>query len=421
MRLLHIHSGNLYGGVEVVLHTLARCRSLCPAMQPEFALCFDGRVAAELRAAGAPVHILGKVRARNPHQVIQVRRRLSDLLRFGAFDAAVCHMLWPLAIFGPAVRRAGLPLVFWMHDAMQRFDWLQFWAGFASPDLVLCNSRFTAATRDHYFKKRPCLVVRYPIASRPRPQAADRDALRVGFDTPHDAVVIVQASRMEAWKGHRVLLEGLAALKEIPRWVCWIAGGPQRSHEIAYERALRTKAAELGISKRVRFLGQRSDVTRLFAAADIYCQPNLGAEPFGIVFVEAMQAGLPAVATAAGGPLEILDDSCGRLVPPDSPCALAETLETLIADDGQRHGLGRGGRRRAAQLCDPRRQLQRLHTIVQELIATVHARRAGACESEAFGPPTSVQDGAGRQGTNHLSAFSSDASPLSAAGFRPDR
>jgi glycosyltransferase involved in cell wall biosynthesis len=392
MRLLHIHSGNLYGGVEVLLHTLARCRSMCPEMQPEFVLCFDGRVAAELRAAGAAVHIVGKVRARNPHQIIQVRRRLAEILRFGAFDAAVCHMLWPLAIFGPAVRRAGLPLVFWMHDAMQRFDWLQFWAGFASPDLVLCNSRFTATTRDHYFGKKPCVVVRYPIASPPRPQPADRDALRVRFDTPLDAVVIVQASRMEPWKGHRVLLQGLAALKEIPRWVCWIAGGPQRSHEIAYERALRTKATELGIGKRVRFLGQRSDITRLFAAADIYCQPNLGAEPFGIVFVEAMQAGLPVIATAAGGPPEIVDGSCGRLVPPDNPRALAATLETLIADDGQRHGLGRGGRRRAAQLCDPRRQLQRLRTIVQELTPTVRVPRCGAGDSEAFAPPSSVQD-----------------------------
>ena len=66
----------------------------------------------------------------------------------------------------------------------------------------------------------------------------------------------------------------------------------------------------------MRWLGQRRDVPELLAAADIYCQPNVGAEPFGIVFVEALYTGLPVVTTALGGALEIIDASCGVLVPP---------------------------------------------------------------------------------------------------------
>jgi len=56
--------------------------------------------------------------------------------------------------------------------------------------------------------------------------------------------------------------------------------------------------------RRVRFVGERLDVARILAAADIFCQPNIEAEPFGIVFIEALYAGLPVVASASGGALE---------------------------------------------------------------------------------------------------------------------
>ena len=49
MRVLHVSSGNIFGGIESMLVTLAQHRSLCPALEPHFALCFDGRVARERR------------------------------------------------------------------------------------------------------------------------------------------------------------------------------------------------------------------------------------------------------------------------------------------------------------------------------------------------------------------------------------
>src|ERR1700741_4890740 len=43
LRVLHVTSGNLFGGIETVLVTLARLRHLCPSMIPSFAVCFPGR------------------------------------------------------------------------------------------------------------------------------------------------------------------------------------------------------------------------------------------------------------------------------------------------------------------------------------------------------------------------------------------
>src|SRR5215469_13355547 len=103
MRILHVHSGNLYGGVETLLSTLARCRALYPAMHPEFALCFDAGIAAELRQAGAVVHIMGGIRTRYPVQILRARHRLIRIASACAFDAIVCHMAFSLAMFGEAV------------------------------------------------------------------------------------------------------------------------------------------------------------------------------------------------------------------------------------------------------------------------------------------------------------------------------
>ncbi len=132
-----------------------------------------------------------------------------------------------------------------------------------------------------------------------------------------------------------------------------MVGGAQRPSEREYVNALNKKAEALGIGGRVRFLGHRADVPSLLAAADIFSQPNLGAEPFGIVFIEALAAGLPLVTTAMGGAQEIVDASCGLVVPPRNPELLAAALQSLIESPGLRARLGQGGPERALELCDP--------------------------------------------------------------------
>ena len=183
--------------------------------------------------------------------------------------------------------------------------------------------------------------------------------IRGSLHTKDDHVVIVQASRMEAWKGHAVLLEALAQLADRRQWVCWIVGGPQRAAESTYADSLRELARRLGIADRVRLVGASTDVPRLLAAADIYCQANIGAEPFGVVFIEALAAGLPVVASAIGGPTDIITDACGRLVPPGDATALSATLRTLVDDGSLRRLLGRAAPRRAQQLYDPPTQIRR--------------------------------------------------------------
>jgi glycosyltransferase involved in cell wall biosynthesis len=363
MRVLHIYSGNLYGGIETMLVTLARCKDLCPEMEPHFALCFEGRLSKEMTAVSVPTHLLGQVRVSRPASVLRARRALADLLRKNSYDVAVCHSTWAQSIFGPVVRAAHLPLVFWLHDAVTGRHWLERWARRAKPDLTITNSSFTASTLTNLYPGTQAEVLCYPVAFvEPVADKSARLRTRAQLDTPADAKVIIQVSRMEAWKGHTLHLEALAGLRDLPGWICWLVGGAQRPQEVLYCEELKSIAAQLGISDRIRFVGESSDVPGLLDAADIFCQPNIAPEPFGIVFIEALYARLPVVATALGGAREIINDLCGLLVEPADAHALALALRELITNHAFRTALGAYGPTRARQLCDPAAQISALHS-----------------------------------------------------------
>jgi len=365
IRVLHSYSGNLYGGVETLLATLARNRELCPAMESHFALCFGGRLSKELTASRAPLHMIDEVRVRWPLTVRRARRRFGELLRRGDFDLVACHSPWAQAIFGPVVRSAGLPLVFWLHDAIDGSHWLERWAGLTPPDLALCCSGYTASKLVNIYPRMAAKLVHHPVApAKSERSTADRAAVRAELNTPPDATVIVQVGRMEPLKGHSLHLEALAKLSNLPEWILWQVGGPQRAHELRYQKDLQEWARRLGIASRVRFAGERSDVPELLAAADIYCQPNARPEGFGITLIEALMAGLPVVAGAFGGAKEIVDESCGVLVAPGDAHALAASLRPLIQDRALRSNLGARGPARARKLCDPATQMLQLNEVL---------------------------------------------------------
>jgi glycosyltransferase involved in cell wall biosynthesis len=366
-QVLHICAGNLFGGIESFLVTLARERAHWPETGISCALCFEGRLANELRAAGTTVHLLGPARVSRPWTVWRVRRRLAELLRGGRWDLVATHGCWPHALAGPVVRRAGLPLVFWAHGLQTGRHWLERWARWTPPDFVLANSQATRqAVATYLFPQTTGTVAYLPVAP-PGPGLAARWRIRTALATPQQAVVIVLASRLEPGKGHQVLLDALGRLSADPRWCCWLVGGVQRPDEEVYLAGLRTRAAALGIARRVQFLGQRGDVRDLLAAADIHCQPNTAPESFGLVFVEALYAGLPVVTSGLGGAQEIVDATCGVLLPAGDVAALAAQLARLIDDGELRKRLGAAGPARAAALCDPARQLRRIGAVLREV------------------------------------------------------
>jgi glycosyltransferase involved in cell wall biosynthesis len=365
MRVLHVSSGNLYGGIEVVLSTLARCRDLAPSLDQRFALCYEGRIAGELREAGAPPEILGPARFGRPWTILRARRALRRAIATLRPDAVICHACWPHALFAPVARRSGVPLVSWQHDMIIDNHWINRLASRTAPDLALVNSHATARTTARLFPGVRSEVIYYPVAPATidDPAGVRRD-LRRELGTPEGAVVIAMTCRLEPYKGHALLIDALGRLRDVPGWAAWVAGGVQRPEDRAYLDGLTRRAEAAGVAGRVEFIGQRSDVPRVLASADVHCQPNARGEPFGIAFVEALYAGLPVVTTRMGGAEEIVTEECGILVPPADPGALAGALRALIGDPSRRASLSRGGPSRARSLCDPGAVLGRLSTLL---------------------------------------------------------
>jgi glycosyltransferase involved in cell wall biosynthesis len=356
MRILHVHSGNRYGGVESALRVMARPHG---SVESVFALSFEGRLSEEIRAAGAEVSILGDVRASRPFSVLRARARLLALFRQEHFDATLAHSAWALSLLANCSQP---PLVFYQHDIMTGRQWTERLAGHVHPDLIVANSAFTAQTTSKVFPgARPVVV--YPPTDLPvRILSQDeRASLRARHSVPHGTVVILIAARFEKWKGHALLLESLALLRESPQWRVWIAGEPQNAREHSVRDTL--KPAD----DRVQFLGHVSDVAAIMQAADIYCQPNTGPEPFGLSFVEALACGLPVVATSLGGAREILEPAWGLLEWPKA-AEIAAMLQRLLDDPDLRRRLGELGPARALDLCNPETQISALGHSIEPLL-----------------------------------------------------
>lgn len=361
MRILHVHSGNLYGGVETVL----RCFALAHGNEEhEFAFSFEGRIAQELRSLGSQVYALGEIHARDPFSILGARHALAAICRGGRFDATVVHSSWALGLLGRAAIR---PLVFYQHDVLSGSHWTERFARRAAPNLIIANSAYTARSTARAFAGQGAVVV-YPPADIDGQclPIEQRHTVRTRWGASDAQVVVLIAARFEPWKGHQLLLDALAQIRANPRWTLWIAGQAQRPHEQRLREELLKFVDNAGITERVRLLGHVEDVGGLMQAADIYCQPNTEPEPFGLTFIEALHARIPVVTTRLGGAEEILTPETGYLLPPRAE-AVAGTLEALIDNAELRRCIGELGRVRALEVCDPRKQVARFVRSIETL------------------------------------------------------
>ena len=368
LSVLHVHSGNLFGGIERAILTCVWNLHLAPSIRFEFALCFSGNFSEGLAAARQKIHKLPEVRTRNPLSIVAARRNLARLLKQKQYDVVLCHSPWSHAIFAPVIRRAGIPELFWAHARFAGKHWLERWSRKSKPRFVISNSEYSDQSVPQIFPEIPHQVLRCPVNAKSVVLSpAERSSIRTEFKTPDIAVVIVQVSRMETGKGHEELLSAAANLSKDLSWYIWFVGGAQRDGERKYVEHLKAVANKLGLIERVRFVGQRNDVPRLLAAADLLCQPNTSPDSFGLVFVEALSQALPVVTFAMGGPAEIVDETCGVLLPPGRTDELTSHLERLILDVDLRCKLGNAGPARAKALCDPAIILPQLEAVLSQL------------------------------------------------------
>ena len=164
--------------------------------------------------------------------------------------------------------------------------------------------------------------------------------------------VLLWVGRIAPIKGLDTLLDAVARLSESGQDMrLLVVGGDADERTSGHETSLRQRIERLGLGDSVRFLGPRPQgvLPLYYAASDVTVLPSYY-ESFGMVALEAMACGSPVIASRVGGLVTTVRDGVtGFLVPDGDVEALAERIETLVADPELRWRLGREGVRWAAQ------------------------------------------------------------------------
>jgi glycosyltransferase involved in cell wall biosynthesis len=207
-------------------------------------------------------------------------------------------------------------------------------------------------------------------ALTPPPSAGERRearaALLAELGLPERAKLLLTVGRLSHQKGHDHILDALPAIAaQCPEVVFLWAGGGELEGE------LRRRIHALGAGDRVRLLGQRDDVKRLLAAADLFLFPSRY-EGFGFALVEAMAAHVPVVASDQSAIPEIVGyGEHGLLFQPGDPEQLAERIAWALAHDRE---LSTMAERAAARVAERFGEEQMLERTLGELEALAAAR-----------------------------------------------
>jgi len=131
-------------------------------------------------------------------------------------------------------------------------------------------------------------------------------------------------------KGQDILLDALGKLSlSHPGFHCYFAGGADAAHEAVFENLKKT-AIDLGLERRVTFLGNVEDIPAFLKKVDVFVLPSRS-EGFGISLIEAMAMGIPCVASRLDGPAEVLrEGQYGTLFTPEDSDDLAQKLAQVI-------------------------------------------------------------------------------------------
>ena len=203
-------------------------------------------------------------------------------------------------------------------------------------------------------------VVRSSLDPAPWQRAQSRAAFCAEFGVPSQRLLIGVVAQLIERKGHQVLFDALRTMRFQNSVQLVIFGqGPLHAR-------LRAEAARLGIP--VHFAGFRKDLPRWLGALDLLVHPAL-MEGLGVSLLQASAAGVPIIASRAGGmPEAVADGVSGLLVTPGDATALRAALERLIADPDLRQRLGAQGRERVEREFSVEQMVDGNLAIYRELI-----------------------------------------------------
>jgi glycosyltransferase involved in cell wall biosynthesis len=257
--------------------------------------------------------------------------RAGRRLKRAAANADVVLVNGILALPALVFARTNVPTGWIVHDVIHKPSWLLwFWACRRTVDRAIAVS--DAAARPLRAAGVATTLVRNGVEWPVEPAPLDHEG----------PPVIGCAALLTPWKGQSVLLEAVARLSRRDAVVELVGGSFPKDGP--YVEALRTRAAQPDLAGRVRFVGYVPDVLDRLRTWTVAVSPSVDPEAGPLALLEYMSVGVASVATAHGGPPEVIDHA-GILVPPNDVGALADALERLLDDPELRRNLAANGPR----------------------------------------------------------------------------
>ncbi len=317
-----------------------------------------GRLVGELQAKGG--HWLRfPAAAKNPVRMAINSAKLAALCRREGVQLIHARSRAPAWVALGAARRLGLPFVTTYHGSYSGRAGVKvlYNSVMARGDVVIANSHYTAdlIRRLHAEQAGDRVRVIYRgtdlTAFNPHAVGTGRvEAIRRAWGVaPHERIVLL-AARLTAWKGHRVLIEAAALMRDqgVRDLAIVLAGDPQG--RTAYEREIDALVAARGLTEMVRRVGHCTDMPAAFRAASVVAVPSVEPEAFGRSAVEAQALGTPVIVSDLGAVPETVlappdvppGQRTGWRVPPGHAAALAAALtEALSLGASARDSLAR--------------------------------------------------------------------------------
>jgi glycosyltransferase involved in cell wall biosynthesis len=334
MRVLHVEGGNnLYGGARQVLYLL---EGLQARGVENLLACRRGSDISRAAEPFARVCAMPMAGDMDPF----LAARLYRLIRGVQPDIVHLHSRIGADVMGGiAARLAGVPVVHSRRQDNPENPWMVALKYRLHDRVIAISQGIAQVLLSEGLPDGKLRCVRSAVDARPFRQPRDDGWFRAEFGLPEGTLAIGVVAQLIGRKGHRFLLQAMPdLLRQFPTLhAIFLGKGPR-------EAELRETIQRLGLAGRVHLAGFRDDLPRLLPCLDILVHPAL-MEGLGVSLLQAAGAGVPIVASRAGGiPEAVRDGVNGFLVPPGDVEAIGRAISRLLGDPALARRMGEAGR-----------------------------------------------------------------------------
>ncbi len=251
-----------------------------------------------------------------------------------------------------AAKLAGVPCIWHMQDivdprmAFGMVRRMLVYLGGILPKKIVVVSKAAGAMFDGKSASKVHVIYNGTDCKRFSPEV-DGSAVRRELGISEEELVVGMVGRLTRWKGHKEFLKAAARVAEQMENTKFLVIGDTTFGDPRFKDELIRLVKTLKLESRVIFTGARNDIPALLRAMDVLVHASILPEPFGLVIIEGMAAGVPVIAADQGGPREIISEGeDGFLVDPHKTNELAQAIIRLLRDESLRKRISEAARKK---------------------------------------------------------------------------